>query len=363
MASRRTPSSRSTSRSASACPDRSGARRAATRSGACRSRRCDRAGSGAASPCGVAYPRPVSAARNAVRPRPAAAPRTASPARARSSRRPVPPWFSATCLHDRQAEPGPARLARPGAVDPVEAFEDPGEVAARDPEAGVDDREDDLAVVRRELDVRPRRPAACSGSRCRPGCARAAPGRARSRGRAGRRRRRSRARRPASAAGSSNRSPSSRTIASSATDSSSSLPDSSRDRSSRSATIRDSRAASRSSCAANRGIAEGSSAGRRPDRLGGGLDRGRRRLQLVRGVGDEVAADLVEPPGLGDVADHQHDRAVVASGAANPRSTACGRAGLDLDRQDGRPPAARSRRGVWSPSGSRASTPGPAGPR
>ena len=55
-------------------------------------------------------------------------------------------------------------------------------------------------------------------------------------------------------------------------------------------------------------------AGGRPDRLGGGLDRGRRGLQLVRGVRDEVAPDLVQPSGLRDVADHQHDRAVLRRG-------------------------------------------------
>src|SRR5512132_3024480 len=56
-------------------------------------------------------------------------------------------------LHDRQAEPRPAGLARPGAVHSVEALEDAWQVPVRDPQARVDDREDDLAVVAREVDV------------------------------------------------------------------------------------------------------------------------------------------------------------------------------------------------------------------
>src|SRR5262245_3447881 len=62
-------------------------------------------------------------------------------------------------LDDRQAEPGPARLARAGAIDAVEALEDAWQVAVRDAEAGVRDREDDLAVRAGELDVHlPTRP-------------------------------------------------------------------------------------------------------------------------------------------------------------------------------------------------------------
>ena len=98
---------------------------------------------------------------------------------------------------------------------------------------------------------------------------------------------------------------SSRTSASRCTRSWSSLPDSRRDRSSRSATIRESRTASRSSCSANRGTASGSSRPHVQERLRRRLDRGGGRLQLVRRVGDEVAADRVQAPRLRDVGDHE----------------------------------------------------------
>ena len=46
-------------------------------------------------------------------------------------------------------------------------------------------------------------------------------------------------------------------------------------------------------------------------------DRGQRRAQLVRDVGDEVAADLIGAPQLGDVVQHQDD--AVRGGAGRRR--------------------------------------------
>ena len=43
------------------------------------------------------------------------------------------------------------------------------------------------------------------------------------------------------------------------------------------------------------------------ERFGVGLDRAERRLQLVRHVGDEVAAERFQPAQLGRVVHHQHD--------------------------------------------------------
>ncbi len=90
------------------CPDRSGARRAASRLGACRPRRCDRAGSAAASPCGVAYPRRV---RRSETPQPEAGSRTSNRVPCPNSLVTTtrPPWFSATCL----------TIDRPSPVPPV----------------------------------------------------------------------------------------------------------------------------------------------------------------------------------------------------------------------------------------------------
>ena len=42
-------------------------------------------------------------------------------------------------------------------------------------------------------------------------------------------------------------------------------------------------------------------------RLDVAADRGQRRAQLVRHVGDEVAADLIRPAQLGDVVQHEDD--------------------------------------------------------
>ena len=45
-------------------------------------------------------------------------------------------------LHDREPEPRAARLAGPSSVHPIEALEDPGDVAAGDPDAGIADLQD-----------------------------------------------------------------------------------------------------------------------------------------------------------------------------------------------------------------------------
>ena len=45
------------------------------------------------------------------------------------------------------------------------------------------------------------------------------------------------------------------------------------------------------------------------ERFGVALDRGQRRAQLVRHVGDEIAADLIGAPQIGDVVQHQHGAA------------------------------------------------------
>ena len=42
-------------------------------------------------------------------------------------------------------------------------------------------------------------------------------------------------------------------------------------------------------------------------------DRRQRRAQLVRDVGDEVAADLIGAPQVGDVVQHQHRAAAAAA--------------------------------------------------
>ena len=42
------------------------------------------------------------------------------------------------------------------------------------------------------------------------------------------------------------------------------------------------------------------------ERFGVALDGGERRAQLVRDVGDEVAADLIGAPQIGDVVQHEH---------------------------------------------------------
>ena len=108
--------------------------------------------------------------------------------------------------------------------------------------------------------MRPRRrPPSCSGRRCPTGCGPTMRGLAPNHGPPEPGATRTSIVSPASIAALSNRDASSRTNLSRWTRSSSSLPDSSRDRSSRSATMRESRTASASSCAANRGTAAGSS--------------------------------------------------------------------------------------------------------
>src|SRR6185436_8624810 len=48
-------------------------------------------------------------------------------------------------------------------------------------------------------------------------------------------------------------------------------------------------------------------------RLDEALDRGQRRLELVRDVGDEVAADALEAPQVGDVVQDEHQAAAPAA--------------------------------------------------
>ena len=91
------------------------------------------------------------------------------------------------------------------------------------------------------------------------------------------------------------------------TSSGSGSPPCSRDRSISSRTSRPSRSASCAIRPAKRCTASGSSAALL-DRLGEQRQRADRRLQLVPDVGDEVAADRLRPPGLGDVLQHQRDR-------------------------------------------------------
>src|SRR6185295_6229071 len=59
-------------------------------------------------------------------------------------------------LHDGEPQPGPARGARPAAVDPVEALEDAGQVLGRDAAPGVGDGDPDRGGPRVRRD--PHRP-------------------------------------------------------------------------------------------------------------------------------------------------------------------------------------------------------------
>ena len=65
-----------------------------------------------------------------------------------------PPCALRDVAHDREPEPGPAGLAASGAVDAVEALEDPLEIARRDPDAVVAHR--DRGAVVAALGRRPR---------------------------------------------------------------------------------------------------------------------------------------------------------------------------------------------------------------
>jgi hypothetical protein len=160
-------------------------------------------------------------------------------------------------LHDRQAEPRPAGLARPRAVDPVEAFEDPGRSRLGIPRpVSTIARTTSPSSLVSSTSTWP--PAACSGSRCRPGSARAARGRVRSRARAG-------CLPPAPRAPRPPRRPAPRTARPRRGRSRRARPTRqarSRIRAGQVEQVRDDpdrRAASRSSCEANRGITEGSS--------------------------------------------------------------------------------------------------------
>ena len=71
-------------------------------------------------------------------------------------------------------------------------------------------------------------------------------------------------------------------------------------------------------------------------RLGEALDRGDRRLELVRDVGDEVAADRLEPLEPGDVVEHdaRRRRRVVARRAQQQRAVGLQVAVLGADAHD-----------------------------
>ena len=55
------------------------------------------------------------------------------------------------------------------------------------------------------------------------------------------------------------------------------------------------------------------SAGRVEQRFDVAADRGQRRPQLVRDVGDEIAADLIGAPQVGDVVQHEHGAAAAVA--------------------------------------------------
>ena len=74
------------------------------------------------------------------------------------------------------------------------------------------------------------------------------------------------------------------------------------------------------------------------DRLGEQRERADRRLQLVPDVGDEVAADRLDPAGLGDVLQHQRDRAGRRHGAAvQPDAVHAHQPGAGADQVAGQP--------------------------
>ena len=229
----------------------------------------------------------------------------------------LPPWFSATCL----------TIASPRPVPPVSRASAPGRRgrSARTPAAGpcvgiptpssVTRDDDAWPSSRRDRHRRPCRPAVRVADRVVDrGCGRAATGRARSRGTGaalvgdrqsrvtpGLPGRAPRAARPP-------RGPPRRVGPVRPGRCPSPVG---RGRAGRSRCA-SSRIASRSSCAANRGTAARIVGRGVAERLGGRLDRGRRGLELVRGVRDEVPADRVDPARLRDVGDDHQDRPVVA---------------------------------------------------
>ena len=205
-------------------------------------------------------------------------------------------------LDDRQAQAGAAGAARPGLVDPVEALEDPRPVRPRDADAAVGDR--DLGEPGPGPGGRPRSSSrwGCRRRRWPAGWSARWPAGSPRRARRGRAAPRRRAGcpwpRPRPGCG---RPPRPRPVRlDSGTSSGSGSAPCSRDRSISSRTSRASRSASWRIRAAKRCTASGSSAA--PcDRLGQQRQRADRRLQLVPDVGDEVAADRLDPAGLGDV--------------------------------------------------------------
>ena len=119
-----------------------------------------------------------------------------------------------------------------------------------------------------------------------------------------------------------------------------SWPASSRASRSRSFTSRSMRSVCRMMMARNRWRSSASDVALR-QRLDVAADRGQRRAQLVRDVGDEVAADLIGAPQVGDVVQHEHGavRAVGAAGAARAMIVRDGSRGGDSSSPAGVRPA------------------------
>ena len=83
-------------------------------------------------------------------------------------------------------------------------------------------------------------------------------------------------------------------------------------------------ACSRSACLAtirrNRSASSGSLHGAVEQRFDEALDRRDRRLQLVRDVGHEVAADVLQPAKIGHVVEHDHGADGPAFGVVQGRA-------------------------------------------
>ena len=80
-----------------------------------------------------------------------------------------PPCACATWRTMARPEPGAAGVAAARLIDAVEPFEDPFEIAARDPDAVVGDLEHDMRRRRREAARRSCSPAPSTSPRCRAG--------------------------------------------------------------------------------------------------------------------------------------------------------------------------------------------------
>ena len=124
-------------------------------------------------------------------------------------------------------------------------------------------------------------------------------------------------------------------------DPSASWPASRRARRSRSVTSRSMRAAWRWMMSRNRSRVS-SSSGVVDQRFGVALDRRQRRAQLVRDVGDEVAADLIGAAQIGDVVQHEHRAAARGDNrrdARDERAARCRAPATARDLRSARPRA------------------------